>query len=506
MASLNDDECTPLLQPSHTGDVVESQQQNKNRWWSIRVMYLTLFLSSVGFSIVMTSIWPYLQKIDASAGTSFLGWVIASFSLGQMLSSPLFGFWSNHRPRREPLVVSISIMIAGSVLYAYVHVPASHNKYYMLIARALVGFGSGNVAVVRSYVAGATSLSERTGAMANVCAFQALGFILGPAFQACFTFIGEQGVIFQAIYLQVNMYTAPALMGALFGIVNIILVFAVFREHTVDDLGKPTPSINSDTDDSDRDSEEAVDQVAVVSSNIIFFVILFCFAVFETIATPLTMDMYAWSRSTAVFYNGVILAVVGLESLIVFIGVKILSKKVDERVLLLGGLVIIWVGYFILLPWGTEFPKIQWTDLQNNTIHHFSLWDSLTTALSNHTVEPTGCPASQSWCFYTPVIHLAQYLTSDILIGVGYPTSNVMSFTLYSKIIGPKPQGVYMGWLTAAGSIARTLGPVFVSQIYTHLGPRWTFSLTCAIVAVSILLLVSVYKRLIAFSVKYGRV
>uniref|UniRef100_A0A8C5M906 Major facilitator superfamily domain containing 8 n=1 Tax=Leptobrachium leishanense TaxID=445787 RepID=A0A8C5M906_9ANUR len=503
MASLNDDECTPLLQPSHTGDVVESQQQNKNRWWSIRVMYLTLFLSSVGFSIVMTSIWPYLQKIDASADTSFLGWVIASFSLGQMLASLFFGFWSNHRPRREPLVVSISIMIAASVLYAYVHVPTSHNKYYMLISRALVGFGSGNVAVVRSYVAGATSLSERTSAMANVSAFQALGFILGPAFQACFTLIGEQGVIFQAIYLQVNMYTAPALMGALLGIINIILVFAVFREHTVDDLGKKIPSINSDTDDSNQDSEEAVDQVAVISSNILFFVILFCFALFETIATPLTMDMYAWSRSKAVFYNGVILAAIGFESMIVFIVVKILSKKVEERVLLLGGLVIIWVGFFILLPWGTEFPKIQWTDLQNNTIHNSSLWDSFTTAPSNHTVEPTGCPASQSWCFYTPVIHLAQYLTFDILIGVGYPTSNVMSFTLYSKIIGPKPQGVYMGWLTAAGSIARTLGPVFVIQTYTHLGPRWTFGLTCAIVAVSTLLLVAIYKKLVAFSGGY---
>ena len=38
----------------------------------------------------------------------------------------------------------------------------------------------GNVAVVRSYVAGATSLKERTGAMANMSACQALGFILGP--------------------------------------------------------------------------------------------------------------------------------------------------------------------------------------------------------------------------------------------------------------------------------------------------------------------------------------
>jgi len=39
---------------------------------------------------------------------------------------------------------------------------------------------TGNVAVVRSYVAGATSLKERTGAMANMSACQALGFILGP--------------------------------------------------------------------------------------------------------------------------------------------------------------------------------------------------------------------------------------------------------------------------------------------------------------------------------------
>ena len=38
----------------------------------------------------------------------------------------------------------------------------------------------GNVAVVRSYVAGATSLKERNSAMANTSACQALGFILGP--------------------------------------------------------------------------------------------------------------------------------------------------------------------------------------------------------------------------------------------------------------------------------------------------------------------------------------
>lgn len=66
-------------------------------------------------------------------------------------------------------------------------------------------------------------------------------------------------------------------------------------------------------------------------------------------------------------------------------------------------------------------------------------------------------------------------------------------------------KGVYMGWLTASGSGARVLGPVFVSQLYTHLGPRWAFSLVCGIIVLSLLLLEVVYKRLVAYSVRYER-
>ena len=67
-------------------------------------------------------------------------------------------------------------------------------------------------------------------------------------------------------------------------------------------------------------------------------------------------------------------------------------------------------------------------------------------------------------------------------------------------------QGMYMGWLTASGSGARTLGPVFVSQVYTILGPRWAFSLICGIVLGAIGLLGGLYHRLIAFSVRHGRI
>ncbi|XP_056180292.1 major facilitator superfamily domain-containing protein 8 [Falco biarmicus] len=496
-------------------DAVETQEHYKSRWRSIWIMYLTMFLSSVGFSIVIMSVWPYLQKIDPTADGSFLGWIIASYSIGQMVASPLFGLWSNYRPRREPLVVSTAISVAANCLYAYVHVPHSHNKYYMLTARALVGFGAGNVAVVRSYIAGATSLTERTSAMANTSACQAVGFILGPVFQTCFTLIGEEGVTWKLVHLQLNMYTAPVLFGALLGVINIILFFAIFREHRVDDLGRQCKSINCEGEESvqDQEAEGNIDHVAVAAINVLFFVILFVFAVFETIATPLTMDMYSWTRKEAVFYNGIILSVVGVESVIVFMVVKALSKRTGERAILHGGLLIVLVGFFILLPWGKKLPNIQWQEIKNNSIPRTTSTEMLMPfwslqamqLLSNHTAEPTGCPVTQSWCLNTPMIYLAQYISSDILIGLGYPVCNVMSYTLYSKILGPKPQGVYMGWLTASGSGARILGPVFVSQIYTHLGPRWAFSLICGVVVVSLLLLEIVYKRLIAFSVRYGR-
>lgn len=496
------DDTTPLLGDDDNSD--RRDEEDRSRWRSIRVMYFTMFLSSVGFTIVITSLWPYLQKVDASADATFLGWVVAAYSLGQMIASPLFGLWSNHRPRREPLICSIFINLSANIYYAYVYLPKTENKYHMLMSRAFVGFGAGNVAVVRSYVAGATSLKERTGAMANMSACQALGFILGPALGACLSFIGESGVTLKFIVLQLNMYTAPALLAAALGLINIFLVLFILKEHQVDDDGRYVQQSINNSDDNVEDSmeaEESVDHLAVWTSNVLFFIVMFIFAIFETIATPMTMDMFAWTRKEAVLYNGIIICCIGFESILVFFVVKLASKRFGDRPILLTGLIIIFCGFFILLPWGNTYPKIQWADVKNNTMLSRMAMASDT----NKTVEPTGCPFEQTWCQYTPAIHISQYIISDILIGVGYPTCNVMSYTLYSKILGPKPQGVYMGWLTAAGSGARTLGPIFVSNVYTLFGPRWAFSLICGVVVGAIILLSAVYKRLIAYSVRLGR-
>lgn len=161
----------------------------------------------------------------------------------------------------------------------------------------------------------------------------------------------------------------------------------------------------------------------------------------------------------------------------------------------------------MLFLWGLNyFPKnLHNSSIPNTTFGEIiiDLWNS---PREDYSEQPTGCPIEQAWCLYTPVIHLAQFLTAAVLVGIGYPACNVMSYTLYSKVLGPKPQGMYMGWLTASGSAARILGPVFISHVYTYLGPRWAFSLVCGIVVLTISLMGAVYRRLIAFSVRCGRI
>uniref|UniRef100_A0A3Q2P8H5 Major facilitator superfamily domain containing 8 n=1 Tax=Fundulus heteroclitus TaxID=8078 RepID=A0A3Q2P8H5_FUNHE len=462
MSHIDSDETAPLLR--------DDDEDYGSRWRSIRVMYFTMFLSSVGEED---------SHHFCSADASFLGWMVAAYSLGQMVASPLFGLWSNRRPYREPLVCSISINLAANIYYAYAYLPRSNNKYHMLMSRVLVGFGAGNVAVARSYIAGATSLKERTGAMANMSASQALGFILGPGAAQ-----GRGGeVVRPSSFIQ-----------------------GVGLEHHVDEDGNHVRSINYTSEervDIQDEEVETVDQCAVLTSNILFFVVMFIFAVFETIATPLSMDMFAWTRKEAVLYNGIIMVGIGFQSILVFLVVKVAALRFGDRPVLLAGFFIVFCGFLMLLPWGNHFPKIQWADLKNNSLTSLM---SLGPSPANGTLEPTGCPYVQTWCQYTPAIYLAQYITSDFLIGVGYPACNVMSYTLYSKVLGPKPQGVYMGWLTASGSGARTLGPVFVSNVYTHLGPRWAFSFICGMVMGAMILLAAAYRRFVAFSVRHGRV
>lgn len=42
---------------------LETDVEKKERFRSLHIIYFTMFLISLGFSIVLTGIWPYLDKV-----------------------------------------------------------------------------------------------------------------------------------------------------------------------------------------------------------------------------------------------------------------------------------------------------------------------------------------------------------------------------------------------------------------------------------------------------------
>lgn len=132
-------------------------------------------------------------------------------------------------------------------------------------------------------------------------------------------------------------------------------------------------------------------------------------------------------------------------------------------------------------------------------IQFFKLKSQVTTNTTRdiNGTEILGCPSTQEWCRTTPQMTVTQFLLGYGFTSVGYPVGVTLVQTIFSKVLGPRPQGLWMGIMTGAGCGSRVLGPVFVGLIYTRFGTYHTFGITGATLIIAMVWLQLVYKRLI---------
>lgn len=488
----------------------------RRRWISIYIMYFTMFLSSITFSIAISAIYPYLLEINPGATATFLGGVVAAYSLGQLIASPFFGFWSDRRPTREPLMVSLLINLLFNVLYAYAGAfPPKVAGYVLLISRFFVGFGAGNAATTRAYVSYATTISERTSAMASISAAQALGFIVGPALGLAFVPLGSNGFSIRAIKFIFNIYTGPGYLNAVLGVINIVMLFFI-QNIKAGSLPETNMVVNADNEkkmvkitaeneiSTSLREPAPYDRLAVTITLFLCFVVFFVFTVYETIVSPLSLDEFAWSKNNAVLYNNIMFAVMAIISVSTFIGIKIgNSKKLfDERVLFMCGLIVISFSFFVLIPMGSDPLRVTPSGIDaylNNSAYNFSDFN----ISAYH--ELVGCHyPEQSWCVNQNKVYLFQYIISLVLMAIGYSAANAMCYSIFSKIMGHFPQGTMTGWLNASGSLARTLGPIFVTFLYYQTGPLITFPVVVGLMAISIVIVLMSCSRLVPYGTRRG--
>ncbi|EZA60276.1 Major facilitator superfamily domain-containing protein [Ooceraea biroi] len=401
-----------------------------------------------------------------------------------MLFSPLVGWWGNKRGSvRLPLLITLALFTLASAAYSLLEVIPGDKKIYMVVARFFVGVSSANIAVARSYLSAATKFSERTQAVSMVSLAQVLGFVVGPGLQAAVTPLGDHGVTF--MMLPINMYTAAGWINVIMGVINFILFFPWnFKEHKI----AIKEAMRNEGKATEEETWKAIKPDYLASWTLIcaFFVLVFNFVLLETLGTSLTMDQFAWSKKEALYYMGILMSVGAVIACVTFVLIGPLCKRFEERkVMLWGGFFLMVIGRVLCIPWGPDLPKIA----------DFGPYNNITE--DDNGTEIVGCPITQEWCLYTPQLTITQFFIGYGFTSVGYPLGVTLIQTIFSKVLGPRPQGVWMGLMTGAGCASRVLGPVFVGFIYTRLGTYHTFGITGIMLIISMLWLQVVNKRLI---------
>lgn len=75
---------------------LESDKEREERFCSLRIIYFTMFLISLGFSIVLTGIWPYLDKVCVTFTSTFTNIKLFLFSSSTL--SPVKSSWDSLLP------------------------------------------------------------------------------------------------------------------------------------------------------------------------------------------------------------------------------------------------------------------------------------------------------------------------------------------------------------------------------------------------------------------------
>ena len=75
------------------------------------IIFLTIFVNLVGFGIIIPLLPFYAETFGASP--LVIGLLFASFSVAQLVASPLLGHWSDTWGRRPVLVLSLAGTVSG---------------------------------------------------------------------------------------------------------------------------------------------------------------------------------------------------------------------------------------------------------------------------------------------------------------------------------------------------------------------------------------------------------
>ncbi|MFT3781589.1 MAG: MFS transporter [Nibricoccus sp.] len=431
-----------MTNPSHQAS------PQKPRALSLGVIFLTLYIDLIGFSIIfplgpdllhhylevegqnglLGGLMVYVSHLAHALGNDshlpevLFGGVISSiFSILQFVFAPFWGGVSDKQGRRNVLKLTVAGTAMSYLLWVF-----SGSFWLFVVARMLAGAFGGNLSVATAAVADVTTREERSKAMGIVGAAFGLGLVTGPLIGAFAAHLNLLNTHPQLAAWGINPFSVPALIAFALGMINLVWINRRFNETLPPEKRGQGKEIRL------RNPLRAIlslENAPVRSINLVSFVYQLAFVAMETSLVFIGYDRFNYGPRN----NGMLMGFLGVCSIITqgFI-VRRLVKHTKETRILSSGLIFSTAGFL---------------------------------------------------CVGFAPTPLVLYL-GVALLALGGGLVNPSTTGLISLYSEPSEQGKVLGIFRSLGSLARAVTPIVAGTIYwsnhDH-GAQWLYCIAAAL-------------------------
>jgi len=441
-----------------SSSATETPAHAPQRPLSLGVIFLTLYIDLIGFSIIFPLapdlLKHYLAADGAGGAGGALGWFLAQlntlsaalgntthlpevlfggavssiFSVLQFIFSPLWGGLSDRVGRRGVLMFTVLGTAASYLVWVF-----SGSFWLFLVSRILGGAFGGNLSVATAAVADVTTRDERSRAMGLVGAAFGLGLVTGPLVGAFSAHI-NLAALFPSLNLArfgVNPFSMPALIAFALSLVNLVWINARFHE-TLPQESRAGAARTKRVRNPVR-AILSLDNAPVRAVNLVTFIYTVGFVAMETSLVFLSAERFGYTARQ----NGMLMGFLGLCSILTQGAiVRPLYKRMRETAVLALGLACSAAGF----------------------------------------VAAGFAPA--------PVLLYA----GAALLAVGGGLVNPSTSGLISLYAGATEQGMVLGIFRSLGALARAVTPILAGIIFFAAGSRVLYVIAAALTIIALAL------------------
>ncbi|MBK1880271.1 MFS transporter [Pelagicoccus mobilis] len=412
-----------MSQPTH---------QSSTKGLSLGVIFLTIFIDLVGFSVIFPlfpSMLDYYLELDGKDG--LLGWLLEQLGhvsqladgserftpvlfggvLGslyatlQFFFAPLWGSISDKYGRRPILFYTTLGTCLSYILWMF-----SGNFALLIVARLIGGAMSGNLSVATAAVADVTTRENRSKGMGMIGAAFGLGFVTGPAIGGACALLNPVETWPELAAYGINPFSFVALVAVVLSLVNFFWIRARFVESL------PPEKRGHDLAERNPIKRLLAPQAAPVrKTNFAYLVYILAFSGMEFTLSFLGVERFGYTpldiTKMMVFVGFILIIVQGGI-------VRRMAPKVGEKRTAAAGLILVSIGLATLAA------------------------------------------ASTQGLLYTGLGFMA--------FGSGLCSPTLTS--LISLYVSDKEQGTALGVFRSIGSLGRAIGPLAASFVFWWFG------------------------------------